>query len=119
VELEIAERAEGAVPLPSLHPSAQDDASPGASGPVKTFAVLASLASVGAGIYLLSFHSLLDSSSIGVEATSYFEIIAKGLGTFLIAVGLYVGPALWTRAEHAATTKRIEQLLIQQGTADK
>jgi hypothetical protein len=54
-------------------------------------AVVSALASIGAGIYLLSAKSV---ATFAGGSTSWFQILAHGIGVYFIAKGLFMGASL-------------------------
>jgi hypothetical protein len=44
----------------------------------------------------------------GVSGTSWFEILAHGIGIYFIGKGVFIGASLWTQAE---TNERLDRLI--------
>lgn len=68
---------------------------PSKRGTTNIVDVLASLGSIGAGIYLLQYQSA-GSSETG---TSWFEIIGHGIGIYFIAKGIFIARTAYLQAQ--------------------
>ncbi len=62
----------------------------------KLIDIIATLLSIGAGVYLLSEHS---ASVAGVQGSSWLEVIAHGMGAYFVAKGLWMARSLHLQAE--------------------
>lgn len=87
---------------------------------MKIIGLLAGAVCVGAGVYLLSQNSVADPTEGG---TSWFEIIAHGIGIYFIGKGIFVAALLWARDDAAkAEREQLNALLAiaqqRQGSAD-
>lgn len=71
---------------------------------MKAVGLLAGAICVGAGVWLLTQQSVEDPT----VGTSWFEIIAHGIGVYFIGKGIFVAALLWAR-DDAAKVER-EQL---------
>ncbi len=78
---------------------------------MKLAGIVAGVLCAGAGIWLLSQHSATDPT----EGTSWFEILAHGIGIYFIGKGVFVAAVLWSRDENAKTQR--EQLAALQAIA--
>ena len=70
--------------------------------------ILAMLGSIGAGGYLLQY-----TSSGQASGTSWFEIIAHGMGLYFIAKGLFMGRSTYLQAD--ARNKLAQLVELAQG----
>jgi hypothetical protein len=73
----------------------------------KAAGIVSALVSVGAGLYLLSANS---PSVAGVGGSSWFEVLAHGIGIYFIARGIYMAPALWMQEEQNENTRKLLEL---------
>lgn len=67
--------------------------------------VVAALLAIGAGIYLLQSQSV---SIAGVGGTSWFQVLAHGIGVYFIARGLWM---LGHVGRRDAVTDRLDRLI--------
>lgn len=67
--------------------------------------VIAGLLAIGAGIYLLQSQSV---SVAGVDGTSWFQVLAHGIGVYFIARGLWM---LGHVGRQDAVTDRLDRLI--------
>lgn len=72
---------------------------------MRVFPFLASFGCIAAGVYLLQTQ--------GAGESSWFEVIAHGMGVYFIAKGLFIGPALWQSYKQTAL---LEQLVASEKT---
>lgn len=71
------------------------------SGRIALASVIASLGSIGAGLYLV----LTKTQS----SDSVFKYLLHGIGVYFIAKGFFLGPSLW----HSATQTRYLELIAR------
>jgi hypothetical protein len=67
--------------------------------------IVAALICIGAGLYLLSAES---PPVAGIGGTSWFEVLAHGIGIYFIGKGIYIGTSSWTQAE---ANERLDKLI--------
>ena len=70
--------------------------------------VAAALFCIGAGVYLLSEHSVSVPGITG--GTSWFEIIAHGMGAYFIGKGLFIARSTQLDSEVAKATRKLLEL---------
>lgn len=79
----------------------------------KTLGLLAGLVCIAAGVYLLSAQS---PRVVGLGGTSWFEVLAHGIGVYFIGKGVFVWLSVWGQAEqsdHLAKLVELEALRHQ------
>lgn len=72
------------------------------TGGVSLLDVVASLGSIGAGVYLVL--------SKTVAPNSYLQVIAHGIGIYFIAKGLFIGRSLYLAAESTKALRKLTEL---------
>jgi hypothetical protein len=71
--------------------------------------IAAALLSVGAGLYLLQYGG--ETTSIaGESGTSWFEIIAHGMGIYFVAKGLWMARSLHLQKQQLDATRTLVEL---------
>jgi hypothetical protein len=60
---------------------------------IKVAAILSSLLCACAGLYLLA------AQTQSGQGSSWFELIAHGMGIYFLGKACFVGPALWSMAD--------------------
>jgi hypothetical protein len=68
--------------------------------------LLAALCAIGAGVYLLSHGS--PDVELGGGGSSWFEIIAHGMGAYFIGKGVYIGRSSWQRQKMLELMERVD-----------